>query len=106
MQRPEDTDLLIDIDLPSAPLAQNSFTDKSTAAQGWEACLEDAKDMTRYPRIPVIEGPFANDEEMLAAKAKGNYNIGKHLSPTFPIDLSALQHLGSATPLTSLSLLQ
>ena len=96
------TNFLIDFNLdsisspapiPAAPVLativpasnSSSVVDAKDAASAWEACLAASQDETKYPLVPVIEGPFSKGpsdefEEMLKAKKKGNHNFGTHSS--------------------------
>lgn len=76
MQGPDETDL-IDFDSPFPASTKNPPMPKQKQnATAWETCLAESKDTTRYPRVPVIDGPFQSFEEMLDAKEYGNYNVG------------------------------
>ena len=100
------TDFLIDFDMDSisspasildAPVPatsipasnSSSVVDAKDAASAWEACLAASRDKTKYPLVPVIEGPFSEGpldefEEMMNEKKNGNHNFGMHLSPLIP----------------------
>ncbi|KAG7005940.1 hypothetical protein G7Y79_00017g043220 [Physcia stellaris] len=75
MQRPDATEP-IDINSPLPASTNNAPMPKQKQdATAWETCLAESKDTTRYPRVPVIDGPFQGFEEMLDAKEHGNYNV-------------------------------
>ena len=76
MQRPDATGP-IDFTSPLPASTNNpSMQKQKQDATAWETCLAESKDTTRYPRVPVIDGPFQGFEEMLDAKEHGNYNVG------------------------------
>ena len=76
MQRPDATDL-VNINSPLPPSSNNAPMPKQKQdATAWETCLAESKDTKRYPRVPVIDGPFQGFEEMLNAKASGDYDVG------------------------------
>ena len=108
MQRPDATDL-VDINSPLHASTKNAPMPKQKQdATAWETCLAESKDTKRYPRVPVIDGPFQGFEEMLDAKEHGNYNIGMWiLSPEtlflsfFIISLHPLPTPSQSPPLTT-----
>ena len=89
MQTPDEVDL---IDFDSPPRASTKTTPlpkQKQNATAWETCLAESKDTTRYPLVPVIDGPFQGFDDMLYAKADGNYNVGTYfLSYPFTQDTS------------------
>ena len=88
MQRP-DAPKLVDINSPLPTNTNNpSMQKQKQEATAWETCLAESKDTKRYPRVPVIDGPFQGFEEMLNAKEHGEYNVGTWILLAEPLFLS------------------
>ena len=86
------SNFLLDFDMdtlysptPVRTTVPTPIVDAKEAAKAWRACLMASIDETKFPVVPVVDGPFAEGvydefEEMLKAKQDGKHDISKHFS--------------------------
>ena len=88
-------DIPMDTTSPPDTSPNNFSMDTNDATRVWATCLAEGKDEQKYPRAPVIEGPFKNFDEMWDAKAKGNHNPREYTALSLALFIRQ-----ASTPLT------